>query len=249
MKKNCLGLIAATTICTLFGCGEKKEKATEEVFVNTTEAVSTDKIGEISWPGRTKSVEDVNVAFRVSGPIKAIYVNEGDHVRQGQVIAEMDDRDYQVQLGATQAEYEHIKADAERVMAMYKEGNTTASNYDKARYGLKQITEKLNNHRNQLADTKLKSPIDGYVQTKIHQAGETVGAGMPVISMFADGNTEVEIFIPASDYSRMEELHDFNCSFDILPEKVFLSTLSVQAKKPMQVSCTLCVFASKENMT
>lgn len=221
MKKNFLGLIAAATICTLFGCGEKKEKTAEAVFVNTADVVSTDKAGEISWPGRTKASEDVNVAFRVSGPIKAVYVNEGDHVRKGQIIAELDDRDYQVQLGATQAEYEHIKADAERVIAMYKEGNTTASNYDKARYGLKQITEKLNNHRNQLADTKLKSPIDGYIQTKIHQAGETVGAGMPVVSMFADGNTEVEIFIPSSDFSRMEELHGFKCSFDIFPETTF----------------------------
>ncbi|MCM1312134.1 MAG: efflux RND transporter periplasmic adaptor subunit [Bacteroides sp.] len=221
MKKNCLGLIAATTILSLFSCGGKNEKALETVFVNTAEAVSTDKVGKMSWPGRTKASEDINVAFRVSGPIVAMRVKEGDHVRKGQVIAEIDDRDYKVQLGATQAEYEHIKADAERVMAMYKEGNTTASNYDKARYGLQQITEKLNNHRNQLADTKLKSPIDGYVQTLIHQSGETVGAGMPVVSMFTSGNTEVEIFIPASDFSRLETLGGFKCSFDIIPEQTF----------------------------
>lgn len=210
-------VIIAAVLLLMASCGKKEETGPATVFVKTATVAASDSLAGLSWPGRTKATEDVNVAFRVSGPIKKLYVNEGDHVSKGQLIAEMDPRDYEVQLGATQAEYANIKADAERIIAMYNEGNTTASNYDKARYGLQQVTEKLNNHRNQLADTKLYSPIDGYVQSRIHQAGETVGAGMPVVSMFASGNTEVEIFIPASDYSRKGQLTRFYCTFDIMP--------------------------------
>ena len=36
--------------------------------------------------------------------------------------------------------------------------------YDKARYGLQQITAKYENSRNQLADTEIRMPFDGYVQ-------------------------------------------------------------------------------------
>lgn len=221
MKIRSFGFVATAMIFTLSSCGGKEEKPSDTVFVNTAKVVNTGCYGEMSWPGRTKASEDVNVSFRVSGPIKDIYVNEGDHVKKGQLIAEMDPRDYQVQLGATQAEYEQIKADAERIIAMYKEGNTTSSNYDKARYGLRQITEKLNNHRNQLADTKLLSPVDGYVQTRIHQAGETVSAGMPVVSVFKSGNTEVEIFLPVSDFSHLKEFGEFKCSFDFTGGKMY----------------------------
>lgn len=210
----CLPLLTACT-------GSKEEQAEESRYVKTVQAKSISEDAELSYPGRTKSSEEVNVAFRVSGPIQRVLVNEGQYVRKGQLIAQMDPRDYEVQLAATQAEYEQVKADAERVIALYEEQGTTASNYDRARYGLRQITEKLTNHKNQLADTRLYAPIDGYIQTKIHESGETVGAGMPVVSMFNAGDVEIEVFVPASDYARKEDLVNARCSFDVIPGKVF----------------------------
>lgn len=198
------------------------EKPTEKTPLVKVEEVKG--IGEVSattFAGRTKSASEVNLAFRVSGPITRVLVKEGDHVRKGQVVAEMDGRDYEVQLSATKAEYAQVKADAERVMALYAEGNTTASNYDKARFGLQQITQKLENHRNQLADTKLRSTIDGYVQTKLHEAGETVSAGMPVVSVFGSGDTEVEIHVSALDFSHLNKFTGFSCKFDVTGDDAF----------------------------
>ncbi|MBP5374747.1 MAG: efflux RND transporter periplasmic adaptor subunit [Bacteroidaceae bacterium] len=179
-----------------------------------------------TFTGKTKSASEVNLAFRVAGQIERVLVKEGDYVHQGQVVAVMDARDYQVQLSATQAEYEQVKADAERVMALYAEGNTTASNNDKARYGLQQITQKLANHRNQLADTRLKSTISGYVQTKFHESGETVSAGMPVVSVFGNGETEVEIKISASDFAHIDKFTSFSCRFDVTGDETFPLTVT-----------------------
>jgi RND family efflux transporter MFP subunit len=156
-----------------------------------------------------------------------VFVKEGDYVRKGQLIATMDARDYRVQLEATQAEYAQIKADAERVIELYKEQATTASNYDKARYGLSQITQKLQHHKNQLADTRLYAPISGYVQTRLHEAGETVGAGMPVVSIFANSNVEVEISVPSSDYNRLDQIMAAHCTFDVLPNDYPLGIVSI----------------------
>lgn len=211
----------AVMLCSLalVACG-KKEKVAEEVpFVDVTEVVNANSTSPRSFTGKTKPASELNLAFRVSGQIVRMLVNEGDHVRAGQVVAEMDDRDYKVQLAATQAEYNQIKADAERVMALYEEGNTTASNYDKARYGLEQITQKLENHTNQLHDTKLRSTIDGYVQTRLHQSGETVSAGMPVVSLFGKNNTEVEIKISASDYANLDKFNNFYSMFSVTDEE------------------------------
>ena len=192
------GLCQLLVACT----GSKSESVEEIRYVKTVQAVRISDAAELSYPGRTKSSEEVNVAFRVSGPIQRLLVKEGQFVSKGQLIAEMDPRDYEVQLSATQAEYEQIKADAERVMALYKEDGTTASNYDRARYGLQQITEKLAHHKNQLADTRLYAPISGYVQTKMHEAGETVSAGMPIVSMFNAGDVEIEVFVPPTMHGR-----------------------------------------------
>ncbi len=231
MKYNILIIAAMCMILLFTGCKEK-EKGHEKIqYVCTTTVTDASRLTAVNYPGRTRAVDDINVAFRVSGPIGRILVKEGDHVSKGQVIATMDSRDYQVQLNAAQAEYEQIKADAERVIAMYQEGSTTASNYDKARYGLQQITQKLNHCKNQLADTQLRAPVSGYIQDILHEAGETIGAGMPVISMFGSSAIEVEINISAFDYANRDRLNSAYCVFDLLPEERFpLKIVSISAE-------------------
>ena len=225
MNKKIIQWTACLMVSCLTACSHQ-EKTQKQTLV---EVVAVKNVGEMSattFTGKTKAASEVNLSFRVSGQIARVLVNEGDYVSKGQVVAEMDSRDYQVQLAATQAEYEQVKADAERVMALYAEGNTTASNNDKARYGLQQITQKLANHRNQLADTRLRSTMSGYVQTKFHEDGETVAAGMPIVSMFGSGDTEVEINISASDFSHIEKFTNFSCKFDVTRDESFPLTIA-----------------------
>ena len=230
MNKNWLIVLLSTLVW--WGCDGQKVPTENTPYVKTEVVRNAGGVNNLTFPGKTKSADDINVSFRVSGPILRVYVKAGDHVRKGQLLAAMDPRDYQTQLNATQAEYASIKADAERIIAMYNEESTTASNYDKARYGLEQITQKLNNHRNQLADTKLYAPIDGYVQEVLHEGGETVSAGMPIISMFGSGTLEVEINVPAYDYANRDRMGSMYCKFDLLPDETFplkLHSMSAEA--------------------
>ncbi len=230
--KNFLSISVVTLFSfVLLSCGGTKQKKAKEPMVQVEEIMSGASAQAMSFTGKTKSASDVNLSFRTSGQIMKLNVREGDHVSRGQVVAVMDPRDYQVQLAATQAEYEQIKADAERIFALYEEGNTTASNYDKARYGLQQISQKLANHRNQLSDTQLRSPIDGYVQKKLHEQGETVGSGMPVITVFESGDTEVEINVSASDFANMDEINNFYCTFDVTGEEEYPLAISNKSQE------------------
>lgn len=225
---RCVYSFFIIVLCALafVSCNKGDKNIVQEPFVDILQVKDSGEMGTQSFTGKTKSAEEVNLAFRVSGQIQKILVKEGDYVKAGQVVAIMDNRDYQVQVSATQAEYQQVKADAERIMALYEEGNTTASNYDKARYGLEQITQKLANHRNQLADTQLRSTISGYVQTKLHESGETVSAGMPVLSVFSNNDTEVEIKFSASDFANMEKYGTFYCKFDVTGDEQFPLVIS-----------------------
>lgn len=210
----------------MVSCDSKDASQKDVPMVDVAIVKGVGEVAATTFTGRTKPASEVNLAFRVPGQIERVLVKEGDYVQKGQVVAVMDARDYQVQVAATQAEYEQVKADAERVMALYAEGNTTASNNDKARYGLQQISQKLANHRNQLADTRLRSTINGYVQTKFHESGETVSAGMPVVSVFGSGDTEVEINISASDFAHIDKFTGFGCRFDVTGDETFPLTIA-----------------------
>ena len=126
-----------------------------------------------------------------------------------------------LQLAATEAEYKQVKAEAERVIRLYEKQSVSENDYDKAVSGLQQITAKYNAHRNALADTRLTAPFDGYVQKIHYDAGETVAAGMPVVSLISSSAPEVEINIPASEFIRSDEFKTYRCSSEIYPDREF----------------------------
>ena len=96
------------TLLLLGSCGNKKSEGEQLRPVNIAEAKAAEGGETVSFPGQTRSEEEVNVSFRISGPITSVKVKEGDYVNKGQTIATMDVRDYQLQLAATQAEYNRI---------------------------------------------------------------------------------------------------------------------------------------------
>jgi RND family efflux transporter MFP subunit len=204
-----------------FACSQKK--SSEEV-IHTVKTDTVRVLGEKQqsvFPGKVKAASEVNLSFRVAGPIAKIYVATGNYVKKGQVLAEMDSRDYQTQLSATEAEYRQIKAEAERVIKLYEQGSVTPNDYDKANYGLKQITAKYNAHKNAMTDTKLLAPFDGYIQKRFFDPNETVNAGTPVISMINTGVPEVEINIPASEFINKDKFESFSCMIDVYPDRTF----------------------------
>ena len=224
-------ILAGISLLLFTSCSQPEKRSKESQTVKIDTVVSASGLTALQFPGKVKAAQDISLAFRVSGTIRKIYVNEGARVHEGQLLAELDPADYQVQLDATEAEYKQIKAEAERVMALYKENGTTPNANDKAVYGLKQITAKYQHHKDQLAYTRLYAPFSGFVQKKLFDAHETIGAGMPVISMVSSGIPEVEINLPAADYVRKDQFENYHCTFDLYPGETYpLKLISVTPK-------------------
>ncbi|MDR2470443.1 MAG: efflux RND transporter periplasmic adaptor subunit [Tannerella sp.] len=199
-------------------CSHARKEALPVVRTARIDTVRISTVAQQSiYAGKIHAGADVNVAFRVAGTIERILCREGDFVRKGTVIAELDARDYQVQLAAVEAEYNQIKTASERVIELYGRGSATRSDYEKADYGLQQITAKYDHHKNQLTDTRLTAPFDGYIREKLHDAGETVAAGMPVLSMIGAGDWQVEIGLPVQDYTRRNDFERFEALVSTSP--------------------------------
>ena len=214
--------IAALLMSSFVASCSNSQKETDKVKTVKTDTIRSDsKQTLLQYPGKVKASQDISLAFRVSGTIRRILVNDGQQVRAGQLLAELDPTDYQIQLDATEAQYKQVKSEAERVIALYNDGGTTPVAHDKAVYGLKQITALYEHHKDELAYTKLYAPFNGYIQKHLFKEHEIVGAGMPVLSMIGQGTPEVEINLPAAEYIRHEQFGDYQCTFDIYPDKVY----------------------------
>lgn len=215
----------------LFSCSQHAKQVEKKSTVKIDTVYAADKQAILQFPGRVKAAQYVSLAFRVSGTIHRMAASEGAYVRKGQLLAELDPTDYQIQLNAAEAEYHSVKAEAERVMALYKENVTTPDANDKAVYGLQQITAKYNHAKDQLSYTRLYAPFSGYIQSHLFESHETVAAGMPVVSMISEGTPEVEINLPAVEYIRRHEFVRYYCTFDVYSqERYSLDLISVTPK-------------------
>lgn len=208
-------------LLVLSGCKESKTNNTEIRTIKADTVKVYGLTGSNKYPGMVVAASDVNLAFRVSGPIAKINANVGSYVRKGSLIAQIDSRDYEIQLEATTAEYNRIKSEADRIIELYEKGSVTPNDYEKAKYGLQQISAKLETHKNALNDTKLLAPSDGYINKRLFEPGETIGAGIPVISMVTAGSGEVEINIPSTDFIRRDQFDNFYCSSDLFQNATF----------------------------
>lgn len=226
-------LAAAMAAMTLAGtsCKRARTSADSTANVQVSKAEATGAVTVTEFPGRVKASEEVNISFKLSGTLQRVFVKEGNHVTKGQVLAQLDPRDYQVQLDAVEAEYQSVKAEAERIIDLYKDSVATAAAYDKARFGLQQISAKYQNAKDQLADTKVRAPFDGYVQECLFDTPTVIGAGTPVIILVSSKIPEIEINIPAVTYIHRYDIVSLETSFDFAGEGTIpLGLVSVTPK-------------------
>jgi len=209
-----LGFAAAAVLMGACGGHRPAAEQVRTVRIDTVKSFAAPRT--VRFPGRVYAAREVDPAFKVAGTLQRLPLGEGASFRRGDLLAQLDDRDYALQLEAVEAEYNRIKGEAERVIALYGEGAATADAYDKARYGLQQIEAKLSNARNQLADTRIVAPFDGQVQRRFFDPPTVIGAGMPVLSILSSEAPEVEINIPAADYARRDRFERFTADFDCI---------------------------------
>ncbi len=221
------------------GCGEKTEPVIRPV--EAVSAVSAPEALVYEYPAVIMADKEAPLSFRVAGPIKTMNVEVGTFVKEGDIIAEMDKRDYEVQLDAFQKKavaaknvYNASKAVAEnarkqfkRVEALYKEKAIPKKSYDEALAGVQAAAaaelanlaqyqgavQGVINCENQLKDTVLKAPYEGYISRKYFGAGTTAGAGMPVVAISSTGNNKVRISMSEEDVEKVKNISEAQLIF------------------------------------
>lgn len=165
-----------------------------------------------SFSGIIKEADENNLSFRVAGPILKIHVNEGDFVKKGQLIAEIDPRDYKVQAAVAQAQYNQIKSEAGRVRELHSRESVTDNDLDKAIAGEKMLAAQLKNANDQLDDTKLYAPYSGYINKLNFVEKELINTGLPMATLINVSYYKVEVDVPLSVYINRDSFTEYTCT-------------------------------------
>ena len=190
----CLVLAACST--------DKNPKAPEAPVHNVflVSPVATDGSTSRNFPGIIQETRTISTGFKTPGQITGIFVKEGDHVREGQLLATLDTIDYALGVSQLQIQYDQAVAEHERRKQLYAAGNMSDNDFEKAASGLRQMALQLELNKNKLAYTHLYAPSSGVIVKSNFEKSEMVDAGTPIFELMDDSRLEVLVDLPASEY-------------------------------------------------
>ncbi|MGZ3745021.1 MAG: HlyD family secretion protein [Pseudobdellovibrionaceae bacterium] len=142
----------------------------------------------------------VMLAAKVPGYIADVKVVEGQKVKQGEVLVEIDSRDYENTLKQVQSELlglESRKRDAERnyqrISQLYKQSAVSSQQYDTATASYSELKSKyeaisaqVDQAKLNIENTKIKAPVDGAIAKKSVEKGQLASAGVPLLGLVGD---------------------------------------------------------------
>jgi membrane fusion protein, multidrug efflux system len=148
--------------------------------------------------GRVQAATELTLAFPFPGIVERVNVRGGEKVKARQVLATLDARAAHAQLAAAKSALAKAQRDQARANAL--EGTGTAPReIEDAKTGVEVASANVEAAEFQSGRSALLAPEDGTVLDVPVDAGQTVGAGMPILHFAASDGWEVPVVLSAAE--------------------------------------------------
>ena len=201
---------------------------TELVTVETVSITLSDTYEiKTEYRGRLESGRKLEIGFEPGGTISEIFVDEGDIVRAGQVLARLDVASLEAQLAAETAARDALEAQTElarRTAERQKELNArdfaSAQRLDEAELSLAQLLAEVRRANATILATEIAlskseviAPFDAEIGTRTADDGARVQPGQPILTLFEAQAPQFRVGIPADVAGSLELGAEFSVDF------------------------------------
>ena len=162
-----------------------------------------------------------DLAFKMSGPLVAMNVLEGQRVKKGQVVAEIDPTDYKLDYDAKRASFQKASSQMQRAEKLLAKNAISMQEFETTQASYTNAKSAFENAQNTLNDTKLRAPFDGFIQKKYVENYQRVQPGQGVVCLINPAKLQVEFTIPETNISYVTSPSTIYVEFDAYKGKLF----------------------------
>jgi HlyD family secretion protein len=253
MKKKTLIIIAVVAVIGIAVVLALKPFSKKEIAVafNTVKVEKGNISNTVTATGTIQALKTVNVGTQVSGIILHIYVDFNDHVKQGQLLARLDETPLRTQLDQSQSAVDQAQsqlrfeeATYNRLKVLYDKQLIAQNDYDLALYNFENSKASLSNAKSGLDRAKVNleyatitSPIDGVVLNRAIEEGQTVAASFSTPTLFTIVNDltqmEVQTSVDEADIGKVKNGQRVEFTVDAYSDLKFEGTVSQVRLQPV----------------
>jgi membrane fusion protein (multidrug efflux system) len=141
--------------------------------------------------GRVDAKNNIFVSPQMGGAITHLYVKEGDYVKQGQIIATIDNAVLKQSMQEIDYQLETAKIFYEKQKGLWEQKIGTEIQYIQAKSNVESLEKRIATLKTQTAMTSVVSPISGFVDEVRMKAGEMAAPGLGIVRIVNSDNLKV----------------------------------------------------------
>ncbi len=171
-----------------------------------------------TFKGQVIPAEQTPIAFRVAGEIKEVLVKAGDVVKEGQLLAKLEDNKVKQVINDTKAQYALANKQYRRGKELNRRSMISKAELDELFANKELALVKYRAAKNQLTYTSLTAPFNGKVLNVYKKQFERAAAGEPILDLYQNDKVYVRIELsdnvlamikPDADYSKYQPVTTF----------------------------------------
>ncbi len=199
MNKTSIFLIVAAAMSLMACSGNKTERKAEPIAVKTETVKAGSDLQGRTYVGTVEEESSTSISFTGSGTLSRVYVEEGQAVRAGQLIAEMDKTQARNMLAAAEAQMKQANDALVRMQQLHDNGSLAEIKWVETQSAVEQAQASLDLAKKNLADCSVHTPVSGIVGKGVKQAGETVLPALAVASVLNINNVRIVVSVPEKE--------------------------------------------------
>tara|TARA_R110002124_G_scaffold170518_5_gene337994 strand:+ start:7044 stop:8057 length:1014 start_codon:yes stop_codon:yes gene_type:complete len=193
-------------VLLLVSCSEKKETLKETVITKVTvkDIKKSSENEVLNYSGTIEADNVVSLGFSVPGRISRVYVQEGQKVKKGQLLAAIDVTTYKNAFDIANAGLEQANDNFKRLNGLFQKGSLPERDFIAVKVGVAQANANKNLAAKNLSDTKLYAPFSGMITAKLTEIGATAAPGIPAFTVMKTDKVYAKASITESEISKLK---------------------------------------------
>ena len=207
-------LSVAGLLVMLMACGGKQEKQVAPVRVKTEVVGEATDMSTRTYVGEVEAASSTSVSFTGSGAVLRVYVEEGQLVSKGQVIAEMDATQARNALANCEAQMRQANDALARMKQLHDQNALPEIKWVETQSQVAQAKAQLDMARKAVADCRIYAPVSGVIGKKMLDGGETALPSQVVATILDISTVKVKVSIPETEIGNLTESTPSTISVD-----------------------------------
>lgn len=189
-------------------------------------------LDRLNLPGMVEPWESSIVFAEVRGLVEEVLVVEGQHVKQGDLIARTDTSDYENTINSIKASYNLALINLTRLSGLREQEIISQSEIDAIQAKVQSLEAELGIAKVQLERCYIRSAISGIVNNLPARKGLYLAVGDPVATVLDINRLKVIVGIPESDVDAVRKINTFELIIEALGNKKITGTKYFLAVAP-----------------